>query len=266
MQRFLFLWVDVPCSGGSKVFILIYPSGYTRDTKPVQYGSNGAVDMKLALKARGTGSNPVWDDNFLFSSMAKMVGESFKMQDCIMCNRRAVTGNIFDSHFEGQQEHMSGAAQASRILNFQHGNANSPVIFMLPRSQRCGTQKSVVPQVERKCRSSQYKVTIASFSWCHHDIKCVGMDHKKSSPQMVVDPVLLAFEASVLTCFEGKHDQTCSTCFQGKWNFHCTIGATLHQYCFSNVARKLDELERTGVRQRQQPKGGRAGGQESEDE
>jgi hypothetical protein len=33
------------------------------------------------------------------------------MQDCITCNRRTVTGNLFDSNFEGQQKHMFGAAQ-----------------------------------------------------------------------------------------------------------------------------------------------------------
>ena len=42
--------------GGSKVFVLIYFPGHTRDTKLVSCSANGAVDMKLALKASGMGS------------------------------------------------------------------------------------------------------------------------------------------------------------------------------------------------------------------
>jgi hypothetical protein len=56
MQRFLFLWVNVPCSGGSKVCVLVYLPGHTRDTKLVSCSTNGAVDMELALKVSGTGS------------------------------------------------------------------------------------------------------------------------------------------------------------------------------------------------------------------
>ena len=74
----------------------------------------------LALKASGTGSIPVWDDNFLLSSTAKMVG------DGITCNGRAVTGNPSDSNFKGWQRHMymskSEAAQYCTISTSSRGD------------------------------------------------------------------------------------------------------------------------------------------------
>ena len=35
-------------------------------------------------------------------------------------------------------------------------------------------------------------------------MECVGVDYKKSSPRMVVDPVLLAFEARYLLAFKAS--------------------------------------------------------------
>ena len=66
------------------------------------------------------------------------------------------------------------------------------------------------------------------------------MDYKKIT-STVIDPMLLAFKASLLTHFRGECDRTHATYFQDKCHVYCTSGATLHQWAISNVNRKLDD-------------------------
>jgi hypothetical protein len=75
----------------------------------------------------------------------------------------------------------------------------------------------------------------------HRGVVAVAMDNKKSLPQTGIDPMELAFKASLLTHFRGKWDLTGATHFQGKCHDHCTTCATIFQQIVSSVNRKLDK-------------------------
>jgi hypothetical protein len=75
----------------------------------------------------------------------------------------------------------------------------------------------------------------------HNGVATVAMDNKKSLPQTGIDPMELAFKASLLTRFRGGWDRTRTTHFQGKCQVHCTSGATIYQKRVSSVTRKWDK-------------------------
>ena len=56
------------------------------------------------------------------------------------------------------------------------------------------------------------------------------MVSKNTLPQTGIDPMPLAFKASLLTRFRRGWDRTPSTRFQGKFHVNCTSGATLHKW------------------------------------
>ena len=66
------------------------------------------------------------------------------------------------------------------------------------------------------------------------------MDNKKSLLQTGIDPMELAFKASLLTRFQGGWDRTRATHFQGECQAHCTSGATIYQQRVLSVIRKRD--------------------------
>ena len=65
--------------------------------------------------------------------------------------------------------------------------------------------------------------------------KKMGLEDKKLLSKQGIDPVLLAFKASMLLHFPDERDRPCFACFQGKFNVRCTIGATLHYYRIWNM-------------------------------
>ena len=74
----------------------------------------------------------------------------------------------------------------------------------------------------------------------HESVAAVAMDNKKSLLQTGIDPMELAFKASLLTRFQGGWDRTRATHFQDECQAHCTSGATICQPRVLSVIRKRD--------------------------
>ena len=62
--------------------------------------------------------------------------------------------------------------------------------------------------------------------------KCI-VNEKILLPKMGVDPMLLAFKASVLACFRGKHDRTHGYLLSRK------EGYPLHHWCYAILVEDL---------------------------